>query len=928
MKTILPVLILLSLAWTTTALGLTVPLSIENSRAEDARVQEPVTSGIPLPEDAGISDVSALAILNAQGQVVPAQFTVLARWKGLVSDTSKPIKWTLVDFQADVPAGAGAAYTLSTAGQNIPPPAPVTIQENRNDYLVNTGPATFRISKKHFNLFDEVKLTSPAGSLPTILVSQAGRGGIELRDAQGRLYTSLFQAPELITIEEAGPMRAVVRVRGVLKNADGSFFAPSVNRSRAYPRFSQPYAHSFVFYDCRIHFYAGKSYVRVMLTLENNGSNGRTNPEQRFAPIQAVLFDSLELVLNLNEFDNPAAFTHDAQATLQANDSLTLSQNWRENLEDQVPGTLEPLFAKGIYYQTKHSGQLLSTGSTSPGWLQLQTPDSRSIGLAMRHFWQNFPKKLTASPDQLRIGLWPEEGYYPYCRSEDFPEPEFDLYCRRAGRNAGVYLFDAGRHKTHEFILDFSMDTDVARMRSLSAEVESPLMALAEPAWYAESKALGLIAPAGMRHPDQELDEALQRFERHLRAIVNVRYADNEWSIHTLKTANPPHWAYSMQHRYFGWMNFGDLLWSNQIPSALHYDWPWSMLLHYLRTGERYFFDTGLEMARHRYDIDQYHGERMDSRDDHKWINHMAFYETDKHADPSIGRNNPARVSMHSHTWNGGLVLYYLLTGDRRAWGAALANGRAALNHFGREGLSDARRPRCAGAEIRHETWAILNLVNLYRVSGDPELLRVARDIAVNMVLYREQQAGGLGLFGEGNCPNLDNTRQSSVMYAYALEPLIQIHHETQEPQLGELILRMADFMKGPYLFGGDFNAAGLYRPLQSLYEWKANDPEGIAGNEGGEPVRGTFNADLFAYAYLLSGRPEYLDWARRSFRDAIFYYTSGGSRYLDPNSRSRLSFIDGMFSGSQTKVHGWLARTNQVYLHVEWLGQQRRKAE
>jgi hypothetical protein len=75
----------------------------------------------------------------------------------------------------------------------------------------------------------------------------------------------------------------------------------------------------------------------------------------------------------------------------------------------------------------------------------------------------------------------------------------------------------------------------------------------------------------------------------------------------------------------------------------------------------------------------------------------------------------------------------------------------------------------------------------------------------------------------------------------------------------------------------------------------------------------------LFAYVYGLTGNSEYLDWARKSFRDGMFYYAQT-NQYINPNTRSRIGFIEGTFPGSHTKVHGWIGRTNQVYLYTEWL--------
>ena len=80
---------------------LDVPLTVTD-HAGVTRVSDPVTSGVPLPRAANVTDVAQLQLTDADGQSVAAQFTALARWGGAPDDATKPIKWVLVDFQADV----------------------------------------------------------------------------------------------------------------------------------------------------------------------------------------------------------------------------------------------------------------------------------------------------------------------------------------------------------------------------------------------------------------------------------------------------------------------------------------------------------------------------------------------------------------------------------------------------------------------------------------------------------------------------------------------------------------------------------------------------------------------------------------------------------------------------------------------------------
>ena len=911
---------------------LDVTLSVTDYAGMD-RNSEPVTTGVPLPEAANILTVSQLQLKDNRGMNVPAQFTVLARWRGIPTDITKPIKWVLLDFQATVLANRTGTYHLTDGGIGNTSSTNISIIEDSSKIAVSTGKARFQISKNYFNLFDYVWIDkNNDGLISDAIITQPFSGGLVLIDKSGKQFTSLLEAPEEIAIEEQGPLRSVIKIRGVLKAQDGTYFAPSLHHPSSWPNFDQPYRNSFVYYNCRIHFYNDKDYVRVFFTLENNGSNGRTDPEPNFAPVQVVYFDSVNLILKLSKFLGAAVSSEAAYTQLSAADNFTLYQDWKENLTDSKKDTLEPVFNNGIFYNTKKNDQQLSTGKTNPGWIDLND-NSQGAGLAIRHFWQNFPKKITVTSSEITIGLWPGEGYYPYCEKSDFPDLQYEIYCGQGGRDAQAYLFDAGRHKTYEMLLNFYSGGEQSKTKKLSVALSNPLMALASSGWYSQTKALGMIAPSGLTSSDPKLSEAMQRFEKLQSAMVYAADSQNGLTINNIKTKNPPHGEFARQNRFFNWMNFGDLLWSNSAPSSLHYDWPYSMFVHYIRTGKRNFFDAGVEMIKHRFDIDQYHGDRTDKNNNHKYKNYMQFYESEGHADPTIDTYNPSAVGLPTHTWINGLILYHLLSGDKKAWEAAEEVGKGMINHFGPGGLFDANSTGCTTDEIRHWGWSILNLLNLYRANGNPTYLSVAENMAKNWLLHRESLVGG-GHWGcdqssrdctnqlkpftcqPGGCGACGNA-QWNTMYAYVIEPLINVHYETQDPQLKDLLVRMADFVKNKLLFGGDFDAQGKYRGLQSAYLWVAEDPDCKVRGCRGEVLKDIFWADLFAYAYSLTNNPEYLNWARRNFKDAMFYYASSPG-YHNRDGRSKISYIEGMFPNSHTKVHGWIGRNNQIYLYIE----------
>ena len=120
------------------------------------RIDEPVTSGIPLPKNLDIKSIDKLRILDSNGKEIPAQFKVLARWDALVDDEEAPIKWLLLDFQANVNANSKARYYLRDDGEGNAKKG-IEIRENETYITIDTGKALFKLSKQgKLNLFDSV----------------------------------------------------------------------------------------------------------------------------------------------------------------------------------------------------------------------------------------------------------------------------------------------------------------------------------------------------------------------------------------------------------------------------------------------------------------------------------------------------------------------------------------------------------------------------------------------------------------------------------------------------------------------------------------------------------------------------------------------------------------------------------------------------
>jgi hypothetical protein len=171
-----------------------------------ARSDEVVRSGVPIPRSLNLLGTSGLAVVDASGVKVPAEFEVTARWNAGKNNASAPIQWLLVSFPASVGANSAAVYRVVTDGSAGPNPAParaLTLTQSGNAVTVDTGAATFRLGANPDRLFDEVVLANG-----TRLI---GGGSLTLR-TRGTDYG--HSATRRVWIEHQGPLSAVVVVQG------------------------------------------------------------------------------------------------------------------------------------------------------------------------------------------------------------------------------------------------------------------------------------------------------------------------------------------------------------------------------------------------------------------------------------------------------------------------------------------------------------------------------------------------------------------------------------------------------------------------------------------------------------------------------------------------------------------------------------------
>ncbi len=814
--------------------SLRLKLSVENRTSVD-RINESLTSGVPLKQGLIFAEPVTgripLKITDSNGKQIPTQFTVLSRWP------DESISWVLLDFQATVMDEEEAVYYLESGGQDYSFSG-MTLNETEDKIIIDTGKLHFSIDKNGPNIFGEL---FRQGLQMKPIITPAQQNGIALQGIDKQIYAGYFGAPDQVSVEERGQLRSVILLRGDFTSSEGDTFHPQIAR-----------------YTLRIHSYYNQDYLRLFLTLENNGKYGFKHENYKS---EAFDFKELDLKFKFNLEAKTKLRTKGYSGRVKPDERFYLHQRHRIiNHADE---------GENFSYTIKLGDKEVDDGKRSPGWLDV-SDSIQGVTVAVRHFWQNYPKSITYKQNTLSLGLWPLGGKWPPDATEN-------------------YHFRGGTHKTYEILLRFYQKSKpTLKAKKLVECFNNPLFAIAPPAWYADTKVLGLTAPKGLTSRDKVVAEALQRYEKLQACKVHLEESEEQHEKY------PPSTIYTEREKlgegldWYGWMDFGDIPWGGRegegAYSSGHYDWPYGLLLQFLRTGDYAFFKLGEEMSRHRMDIDQYHTDRGSF-----YLNHFQWNEFGNH-----DRSREPWEPNPSHTWVQGLILYHLLTGDKKAREAALEVGAAATSYW---------KKIPGSAELRIQGWSIENLLALYQLTGSQEYL----DLAINV--YRKKTTPFIAPEGYIGDP----TDLNIFQHVLVLEPLIKLDLVINDEDLRDNILKILDFLVNKVYRGGKSYAEDMYQ--QMYLPFSLNIKTGFS--RGTAPGYNFMTSNALAYAYMVTGNTKYLKPARQLFKDAVFYWQEE-SGWISAKKRSPIAYAAAHFPGSRSKIHGWINRYPQIYLYME----------
>ncbi|GAX55246.1 exo-rhamnogalacturonan lyase family protein [Streptomyces olivochromogenes] len=360
------------------------------------------TVGVPWPKGAYQQD-QTFALTDASGKDVPVQSWPIAYWP----DGS--LKWT-----AHAVSSGSGKLTLA-AGAPAAPDQKVTVDKSGGTIDISTGVITAKIGKSGSTLVRSVKRgsTEIAKDGRLVLIRQPE---IEDDDQGAEKYERFESVIAEVTVEQEGPVRAVVRIDG--KHRKGS--------------------RSWLPFSIRLYFYAGADSFRMVHTITFDGKQepGKTSGDfirglgVRFnVPMRDAAYDRHIRIggdgsgLLREAVQGITGLRRDPGAAVQAaqfaGEKLPDPSTWDQRVTTRlqyIPEwgdyTLSQLSADGFTLRKrtkKGHGWIGAGGGHRASGFGYVGGASGGLSFGLRDFWEKYPAQLDirdAATDEAEVTLW------------------------------------------------------------------------------------------------------------------------------------------------------------------------------------------------------------------------------------------------------------------------------------------------------------------------------------------------------------------------------------------------------------------------------------------------------------------------------------------------------------------------------------------
>ncbi|MGI5819102.1 MAG: hypothetical protein ACOX9R_13515 [Armatimonadota bacterium] len=680
--------------------------------------------------------------------------TIPADFRELAWWPDGSVKWLLVSLLHE-----GGEYVLEYGEQVSRPEVerPIVVEETAEGLRVTTDVLRAEISREQFSPPGELWLDLDGdGAFGEAERIIAAAEGAVLVDAEGNRYSTAGRPVERLVVEEAGPVRTVVLAEGRFAGDAGELLG----------------------WSCRMYFTRGFPGVPTVFTLKGDVGNSIRPPtmtqiESLTVPVQFAGEAAQEPVRVLHDYDNRYIITRDGEAE-------------------------------------EHAGHLSPTGEL--------LGDGRGVTVAMRNFWQMYPKAFSVAGDTVTAEVFPELPADQYQDEELTPLQTTQYYY---WLQDGTYMIGMGVALSYD-LLFYASGGDAAETEGLAEAWDAIPLLTALPEHYCASGALGDLEPEqpGVFEIFQGwVDEGLEGLENRRRRV-----------------------------REYDWMNFGDthgervVNWTNQ-----EYDLQWGLLLQFVRSGDWRYFERAEEAARHTASVDTVHfapDESLRGIQKAHCLGHIGGFSMERPENAAYWFT--AGIWNTGHMWSQGQLTTWCLTGDRRY----LDSGMILVEWFAREETRHL-------PEYVHRSpgWSALASLGGYHVEPHPWYLNAARLFLQNTIARQCPGTGTLiHLIGECECP-VKHAGGKTFMTGVVMSALKMLDQIDPDPELKNALVRSADWI-----------GWRMWQPENNSFQYAQ-----CAQFDGRPTHAGTYMiCEGLAEAYNLSGNPLHREMLERSLGDMI----------------------------------------------------------
>ena len=732
----------------------------------------PVATGVPLPR-AALSGVNKCRLLDGRGRPVHGGLRAISHWP----DGS--VKWVLVSAVTPLDT-AGASRFVLEYGEDVGRPAvpdPIRVQPTGDGLRVTNGPLQVTLSKRSFVPPGRVVYDRDHdGEFETdeLMLMGAG-GGPVLRDGEGREFRAAGEPAARLEVEEAGPCRTVVVAEG---------------------RFSDGKGHRLMSYRCRLYFHRGFPGVPMVFTLLND--EGRATMPPTLTDIQDLRWPLKPMLGALQQLHGPEGIDAKQASPLRV-------------LQDYEGHTVITAGSS----RREADGRPLG-GADVVG-------ERGSFAVAMRYFWQTYPKAITVGRGEVVLELLPELPKEQYAQHDSIAERTRHYFWCHEGR----YRLPMGAAIAHEVLAYFgdAPGTDVARWWE-----REPFLA-AEPEHYCASGAFMDLSP---ERPDvfpswaAYVDRGIERQqERRDRRSEYDFFSFGDW----------------YGERAYNWGN-------------LEYDFAWGALVHFARTADARFVPWAVEPSRHMAAIDVINAA----------ANPYNLGRVHVHCLAHTGGYHPKRIEgakfwfNHGghdvgHTWTQGMYGAYCLTGDRRYLESADLVAAWLSRHYTRDFYPWVHR---------NYGWATLAVLGGYHATANPYYLNAAR-LFTEYTLAKQDPGTGHWPHPIGECTCESRCMGGKAfMTGVGLSALKMMDQIEPDPHVKHALVRGCDWLHHR-----------MWHPGDNSFQYAE-----CTNFDKSSTHAGTYMlCEPLAYAYEMTKKPVFKEMLLRSLADMATRGPSGSGK-------------------------------------------------